>query len=506
MKQIVLHNIRGGFATNSSSSHSLIFVPNLNIGDWESPERNEYQGDYGRFWFVLDTKEGKRDYIAAILYESLSGLGYSERMIEILMRELCNIEYGAGGYGLDHQSIYVLPMDYHHNDHIDVEFFEELRDFIFNKDIAILGGSDEEDRDHDYMHRDGAVEFTYPIMEYRHGDWISRKDQKYGHWTLFNKKEGTRLRLSFVDIPPAVHKEGWHMEMEKHPDKSQYPELVDIKITDWCSSSCEYCYMGSTTKGKHADLRYIQDIAHVLSNMKVFEVALGGGEPTAHPDFVNILRAFRENGIIPNFTTRSLSWLKDEKRRNEILKYAKAFAYSMDGGSDVGVIKEIYDILVSEEIFDGWGMKYIPIVNLHVVMGTLSEEKFKEILREANKRHIRVTLLGFKYTERGASFEVQSYDWWIKAVKELSADHKCPRISVDTIMIQQYGDEIAEAGIPSFLYHKRDGSFSAYIDAVNKTFAPYSYASENLHVKMGDELDYWEDSTMKWFEDIYETF
>jgi MoaA/NifB/PqqE/SkfB family radical SAM enzyme len=38
--------------------------------------------------------------------------------------------------------------------------------------------------------------------------------------------------------------------------------------------------------------------------MHAFQVALGGGNPNQHPDFIEILRLTREDyGIVPNYTT-----------------------------------------------------------------------------------------------------------------------------------------------------------------------------------------------------------
>jgi hypothetical protein len=34
-----------------------------------------------------------------------------------------------------------------------------------------------------------------------------------------------------------------------------------------------------------------------------FQVAIGGGEPTGHPEFVEILKTFNKLGIVPNYTT-----------------------------------------------------------------------------------------------------------------------------------------------------------------------------------------------------------
>jgi organic radical activating enzyme len=44
----------------------------------------------------------------------------------------------------------------------------------------------------------------------------------------------------------------------------------------------------------------------MTENQRPFQVALGGGEPTSHPEFVEVLKAFHELGIEPNYTTNGM--------------------------------------------------------------------------------------------------------------------------------------------------------------------------------------------------------
>jgi len=88
-----------------------------------------------------------------------------------------------------------------------------------------------------------------------------------------------------------------------------YPEFYDVKITDYCRGKCPYCYMDSKITSKHPENAFqsIVDFFSLMSkNEKPFQVAIGGGEPTEHPDFVKILRAFYNMGITPNYTTNGM--------------------------------------------------------------------------------------------------------------------------------------------------------------------------------------------------------
>ena len=82
------------------------------------------------------------------------------------------------------------------------------------------------------------------------------------------------------------------------------PELMDIGITNWCDRGCDFCYRGSDTNGMHMRLSDYRDIIRQASEIGVFQVALGGGNPNQHPQFEEIVAATRNDyGIVPSYTT-----------------------------------------------------------------------------------------------------------------------------------------------------------------------------------------------------------
>jgi radical SAM protein with 4Fe4S-binding SPASM domain len=82
------------------------------------------------------------------------------------------------------------------------------------------------------------------------------------------------------------------------------PELLDIAITNWCDRGCSFCYRKSDELGSHIPVEDYEEIIRQAQALHVFQVALGGGNPNQHPEFVEILRITREKyGIVPNYTT-----------------------------------------------------------------------------------------------------------------------------------------------------------------------------------------------------------
>lgn len=89
----------------------------------------------------------------------------------------------------------------------------------------------------------------------------------------------------------------------------KYPEFYDIKVTSNCEGKCPYCYMDSKPDQHFSNiLGKTKDFFKAMPEEHLpFQVALGGGEPTSHPDFIDLLRLLKEEfDICPNYTTNGM--------------------------------------------------------------------------------------------------------------------------------------------------------------------------------------------------------
>jgi len=130
-------------------------------------------------------------------------------------------------------------------------------------------------------------------------------DQQYS--TLFNQMSGMFLRIEDDGIPEPF----WC---------SYGPELMDISITNWCDLGCDFCYKMSNNSGTHMSIENYEMLLEQAGEMKVSQIALGGGNPNQHPDFCEILRLTREKyNIVPSYTTNGRGVT------NEILKSTKMY-------------------------------------------------------------------------------------------------------------------------------------------------------------------------------------
>lgn len=240
------------------------------------------------------------------------------------------------------------------------------------------------------------------------------------------------------------------------------------------------CYQNSTTKGKHADKNVLASLAYALKQLQVFEVALGGGETTAHPDFVAILDSFRWQGIVPNFTTKDLKWLRDKDKAAQILERCGAFAYSAETALAVEMFAEVWKAV-------GWKKdtsSYPPVekATIQHVVGTEDEASFKALLLACHEAHLPVTLLGYKTVGRGLMYQPKAFDW-VKVVADV-VKGKHLRIGIDTVLADTSYQALMDAGVPDWCVTRREGKFSAYIDAVEGKMGPSSFCKKGEYSKV----------------------
>jgi radical SAM protein with 4Fe4S-binding SPASM domain len=107
------------------------------------------------------------------------------------------------------------------------------------------------------------------------------------------------------------------------------PTLADIQITTRCNLHCPHCYANSSCNGENIlweDLIFALD---AFERAGVFQIALGGGEPTLHPRFVQIIEEVRKRGMVPNLTTNGKELSLEIARA--MGRYCGAVALSTEG-------------------------------------------------------------------------------------------------------------------------------------------------------------------------------
>lgn len=450
-------NVRLGHACNSSSTHTLL------IG--REVEGNATRGDYGWNHFVLSKTDDKMDYLGNALCQQLRGV-IGEDMTAVVLQSLFGeVTDGKNGYGIDHQSVPVLPTEWGRKG-VDKKFLDAFRAFLSRPDVAILGGNDHDKWRHKGIKESEAV--AYPFRECT-GTLVAREDN--GLWTLFSPESGTRVSMDFGAMSSSSF-------LRKKPWEGQtinFPWLVDMKITDYCNYGCAFCYQGSTEEGKHADMGVVRNIAYALGEGKCFEVAIGGGEPTLHPDFFSILEAFKHYGVTPNFTTRNLAFVR--KHRQRLNDLVGAIAVSVDNLTQAKALRKLCDERSSE---GRAGFR----LHAQIIDGMVKDPQAIRKVMDNQWPDVPVTLLGYKTTGRGSLVAPPHLGAWKQdeGVRRPSGKRKdwwrFP-YAVDTAFLSMYKSDKLLNGVVPETADIVEGRTSCYIDAVSGFMSKSSY--ELLH-------------------------
>ncbi len=90
------------------------------------------------------------------------------------------------------------------------------------------------------------------------------------------------------------------------------PIEVGIEITNLCNFRCIHCY-ASSGKPYTNELNFdeIRKLLYQLTDMKVFKIFIGGGEPFLHKDFIRILKLCKELGFFITTSTNGSYITKD---------------------------------------------------------------------------------------------------------------------------------------------------------------------------------------------------
>ena len=145
---------------------------------------------------------------------------------------------------------------------------------------------------------------------------------------------------------------------------SKGPELADIHITDYCPMTCDYCYRESDpSKSTHMS---VQNFATILEDMSpwVLQIAIGGGSPQHHPQFIELLRTAHEKGIVPSYTSNGLDMTPEILEASK--RYCGAVAISMHNETlAIQKVREMLEygiptgihVILSRDKIDHWAVE-----------------------------------------------------------------------------------------------------------------------------------------------------
>lgn len=262
---------------------------------------------------------------------------------------------------------------------------------------------------------------------------------KNGNYNLILCNDGTKIRMNKEDC--------------LIPEK---PESLDYKITNKCDRGCKFCHENSTPDGCHGD---IMNDKFIETLMPMTELAVGGGNPLEHPDLIPFLEKCKSLKLIPNMTVNQFHFMNNQ---------------------------ELIRRLVDEKLIYGLGVslvsptpEFIELVStyknavIHIINGVHSVDTIKKLY----DKNLKILILGYKTFRRGNDYlETRGSEvTYGMANMYTELDEMFKRfavVSFDNLALKQL--EVQSRLSPEQweeFYMGNDGTFTLFIDSVNKTYS-----------------------------------
>lgn len=240
----------------------------------------------------------------------------------------------------------------------------------------------------------------------------------------------------------------------------EFPESIDLKITDYCDAGCPFCHEQSTIAGKCAGLDHIQGLLHGLP--PGVEIAIGGGNPLSHPELVPLLEYIKGQGLISNLTIRLQHYIENARLIKDMSTSGliHGIGISMDN--------------VGDALLDGIDApEALPLPENHVLHLIAGIARPMPLLARKAKG-MKVLILGYKRYGFGEGFfddrvESRLAEWryWIGPVMR-----NVGIVSFDNLALEQLRvREKLDKGVWDSSYMGDDGQFTMYVDAVRMEYA-----------------------------------
>lgn len=228
----------------------------------------------------------------------------------------------------------------------------------------------------------------------------------------------------------------------------EYPESMDLKITNCCDLGCPMCAEQSSPDGSHALL----DTPLIESIHPYTELAIGGGNPLEHPQLLGFLTHMYTKSVICNLTVNVVHFM------NNIPLLERLRDMELIHGLGISVPTAIPDGLIPV-------LKDFPNAVIHTIAGATPISTYDQLA----DHDLNLLILGFKFKGKGKEYAKNHWmqDRWFylsDCIDDMRQHFKA--IAFDNLAVEQLGirdifqDEFSE------LYMGDDGEFTMYIDLV----------------------------------------
>ena len=276
-----------------------------------------------------------------------------------------------------------------------------------------------------------------------------------GNYVVTINDDGTKIKETDADFFDA-----------------QFPESMDVKITNYCDMGCPMCHEDSSIQGKHGD---ILNVKFIDSLRPYTEMAIGGGNPLSHPDLIPFLEKLRSKSVIANMTVNQKHFMDNIEEIQRLIDEKLIYGLGVS-------LRKYSDEFVNE-------LSKFPNAVIHVINGIVCIDD----LRKMYDKNLKLLILGYKIFRRGFDYAIQAdmtidnrqrqlYNELAEITKRfqvVSFDNK----ALDQLNVRRL---LTDEQWNSF-YQGDDGSHTMYVDLVKQEFALNSTSDETFELM--DSID-----------------
>lgn len=262
----------------------------------------------------------------------------------------------------------------------------------------------------------------------------------------------------------TIYKDGTKVRNMISDKVVEFPESIDVKITNYCDLNCKYCHENSTIEGVHCNINSLLEVLDELP--RGIELAIGGGNPLSHPELEVLLLKLKDKGFICNLTINSSHILKYKTKilllLNKNLIYGLGISYN---SKDVSLIRDL--------------MLHTNNIVIHLIAGVSTIKVLDEL--QNYLPYLKVLILGYKKFGRGIDYYDTNIDsiireWSVNINKYFGKF----LIAFDNLALEQLDIKRFFGKEWDSIYMGDDFSHSMYIDAVNKEYAKTSRSIDRI--------------------------
>ena len=255
----------------------------------------------------------------------------------------------------------------------------------------------------------------------------------------------------------AMYDDGTKERYIKDGEKSapEFPESIDLKITNRCDMGCAMCAEQSSPDGKHADLN-----DPLLNTLRPYtEVAIGGGNPLEHPDLEPFLTRMKENRVICNLTVNAKHFMDNIPFMRYLCDNELIHGIGISVPFDIpdGLIDVLHDF---------------PNAVIHTIFGITPWSVYEKLANH----NLNLLILGFKAKGYGWEYFIENSSDTLENFADLKHHvlglrSRFKAVAFDTLAVRQMSlDEILTKKEFDELYMGDDGEFTMYIDLVERRY------------------------------------